>query len=114
MGRLSMADLVTLEQVARALRLDLIGTEPAFADDERTPDITMKIAQAQDAIIDYLKVAADKWTAETVPPRVVAAIILAVRGLLDGEDDLLAGLYSNERGNPIVGLLWRSRDPALA
>lgn len=107
--------LVTLEQVNLALRLDLeqTGSPPTFTD-ERTPDVELKMVQAEDAILDYLKVDADEWTAETVPGRVSAAIILAVRGLFDGEDNLLAGLYDNDRNNPIVGLLQRLRDPAIA
>ena len=108
--------LVTIEQVNLALRLDLVasGSPLTFAADERTPDIELKISQAEDAILDYLKAPEDRWTADDVPGRVSAAIILAVRGLLDGDDDLLAGLYDNAKGNPIVGLLQRLRDPALA
>jgi len=110
-----MAELVTLAQVNLALKLDLTqsGSPLAFTD-ERTPDIELKMDQAEAAILDYLKVGADEWTAETVPAQVTAAIILAVKGLYDGNDALLAGLYDNERTNPIVGLLQRLRDPALA
>lgn len=110
-----MPDLVTLEQVNLALKLDLTQSgSPAEFTDARTPDVELKITQAQDAILDYLKVDADAWTAEDVPPVVTAAIMLAVKGLFDGNDALLAGLYDNERSNPIVGLLQRRRDPALA
>lgn len=110
-----MAELVTLEQVNLALKLDLTQSgSPAEFTDARTPDIELKITQAQDAILDYLKVGESEWTAETVPPAVTASIILAVKGLYDGNDALLAGLYDNERTNPIVGLLQRRRDPALA
>lgn len=110
-----MAELVTLAQVNLALKLDLTqsGSPLAFTD-ARTPDIEMKMDQAEAAILDYLKVDADHWTAETVPAQVTASIILGVRGLYDGNDALLAGLYDNERTNPIVGLLQRLRDPALA
>lgn len=106
--------LVSLEQVNIALKLDLGVPSPCMLEDERTYDVQLKISQAEDAILDYLKVPADTWTAETVPPRVAAAIILAVQGLLDGDNALLAGLYDNDRANPIVGLLQRLRDPALA
>lgn len=111
-----MVDFVTLEQVNLALRLDLEQSgSPLEFTDERTSDVELKIVQSQAAIIGYLKGQADPdWTAETVPPEVTAAIILGVRGLFDGEDNLLAGLYDNDRTNPVVGLLWRLRDPALA
>lgn len=111
-----MVALVTLEQVNLALKLDLTQSgSPLEFTDARTPDVELKITQAQAAILGYLKDQADEdWTAETVPAEVTAAIILAVRGLYDGDDALLAGLYDNERTNPIVGLLQRRRDPALA
>jgi hypothetical protein len=110
-----MVDLVTLDQVNLALKLDLTQSgSPAEFTDARTPDVELKITQAQAAILGYLKVDADEWTAETVPAEVTAAIILGVKGLYDGNDALLAGLYDNERTNPIVGLLQRRRDPALA
>lgn len=110
-----MAALVTMQQVNDALRLDLekTGSPPVFTD-ERVPDVELKIAQSQAAILDYLKVEPDKWDDDDVPPVVTAAIILGVRGLFDGEDSLLAGLFDNERSNPIVGLLQRLRDPAIA
>lgn len=109
-----MATFVTLQQVNDALRLDLekTGSPPTFTD-ERTPDVELKINQAEATIIDYLKVAPEKWNSDTVPPMVTAAIILAVRGLYDGDDELLAGLYDNDRKNPIVGLLQRLRKPTV-
>lgn len=111
-----MVDLVTLEQVDLALKLDLTqGGSPLAFTDARTPDIELKIVQGQAAVLGYLKDRADPdWTAETAPPEVTASIIIAVKGLYDGNDALLAGLYDNERTNPIVGLLQRRRDPALA
>lgn len=110
-----MADLVTLEQVNLALKLDLVqsGSPLAFTD-ARVADVQLKMIQAQAVILGYLKAAADKWTPETVPGEVTAAILLGIRGLYDGDDGLLAGLYDNDRANPIVGLLQRLRDPALA
>jgi len=110
-----MATLVTLKQVNDALRLDLsqYGT-PAGDEDERTADVQLKLLQAEATILNYLKVASDTWTSETVPPMVTAAIILAVRGLYDGDDELLSGLYDNARTNPIVGILQRLRKPTVA
>lgn len=109
-----MATFVTLRQVSDALRLDLAQFRtPSEDPDERTADVELKLLQAEATILDYLKVASDKWAANTVPPMVTAAIILAVRGLYDGDDELLAGLYDNDRKNPIVGLLQRLRKPTV-
>ena len=110
-----MAELVTLEQANLALKLDLIQTgSPAEFTDDRTPDVQLKLDQAEGIILDYLKVDADEWTAETAPVQVTASILRAAKALYDGEDDVLAGLATNERTNPIVGMLARLRDPALA
>lgn len=110
-----MVDLVTLEQVNLALKLDLVRSgSPLEFTDERVPDVQLKMIQAQATILGYLKVETNEWTDETVPGEVSASILLAIRGLYDGDDSLLAGLYDNDRANPIVGLLARRRDPALA
>ncbi|HYC66648.1 hypothetical protein [Brevundimonas sp.] len=114
-----MVDLVTLEQVNLALRLDLTQSgSPLEFTDERTPDIELKIAQAQSAVLRHLKSQADDdWTAETAPPEVTAAIILGVKSLLDEEkSDMLARLATGVPGpdNPIGALLYPLRDPAIA
>lgn len=102
--------LVNLPQVNLALRLDLI------TDDERIPDVELKIVQAEDAVIDYLKKPDHGWTPETVPPRVTAAIMLVIQSLYDDSDkgQIIAGLGSGDPKNPCVALLYRLRDPALA
>jgi hypothetical protein len=114
-----MADLVTLEQVNLALRLDLVQSgSPLEFTDERTPDIELKIVQSQAAVLRYLKSQADEdWTAETVPQEVTAAIILGVKTLLDDPNaELFAAMATGVPGpdNPIGGLLYGLRDPALA
>jgi hypothetical protein len=102
--------LVTLAQVNLALRLDLADG------DERVPDIELKIRQAEDAIADYLKKPAHGWTEQTVPGRVSAAVMLIVQSLLDEANTggLLPGLGTGDPKNPVVALLYRLRDPALA
>lgn len=115
-----MVALVTVEQVNNALRLDLdLGDPPAGdGDADRIADIESKIEQATDIVLDYLKMAPDDvWTIETVPPRVSAAIIIVVRCLLDDSEDslaMLSGLSGADLSNPIVALLYRLRDPAIA
>ncbi|WP_173931385.1 phage gp6-like head-tail connector protein [Chelativorans sp. Marseille-P2723] len=104
-----MNPLVTLEQVDLALKLDLVE------DDERTPDIEWKMRQATEIVIDYLKRPDHEWTVEDVPGQVSAAIILAIRALLDGEEaELLSGLANSDTSSPVVALLMRLRDPAVA
>ncbi len=112
--------LVTLAQVNAALRLDLQGAAPGFEDDPRTPDVTLKIAQAEDIVLDFIQPAPDPaYDAETVPPRVTAAIIMAVGYLIDDSEEAhealaaLSGHDLNHR-SPLVGLLKRLRDPSLA
>jgi hypothetical protein len=101
--------LVTLPQVNLALRLDLVDG------DERTPDIQLKIAQAEDAVIDYLKKPDHGWTEGTVPPRVTAAIMIVIQSLLDdGAAQMLSGIGTGDPKNPVVALLYRLRDPAIA
>lgn len=102
--------LVTLEQVNLALRLDLVEN------DERIPDINLKISQAEDAIIDFLKKPDHDWTADTVPGRVSAAIMLVIQSLFDEANTggLLPGLGTGDPKNPVVALLYRLRSPAIA
>ncbi|MDQ0558314.1 hypothetical protein QO004_000087 [Rhizobium mesoamericanum] len=102
--------LVTVDQVNLALRLSLVDG------DERIPDIELKISQAEDAILDYLKKPDVDWDEATVPGRVSAAVLLVVQSLLDEANTggLLPGLGSGDPKNPVVALLYRLRDPAVA
>lgn len=117
-----MTRLVTVEQVNNALHLDLdtdVG-DASYGDGDtaRLDDIELKIDQAQDAIADYLKDGFDPyWTSDTVPGRVSAAIILLVEALLDGGEHgskMLSGLSGGSLDNPVVALLYRTRDPSIA
>lgn len=102
--------LATVAQVNLALRLDLVNG------DERISDIELKIKQAEDAVLDYLKKPVPSWDETSVPPRVNAAVLLVVQSLLDEANTggLLPGLGSGDPKNPVVALLYRLRDPALA
>lgn len=118
-----MTVLVTLSEVNNALRLDLdLEADPsADQDGGRIDDIEAKIAQAQDIVLDYIKNpdGSEYWDAETCPDRVKAATILVIGALLgdaDKQTEMLSGLQGGEANlaNPIVALLYRLRDPALA
>lgn len=102
-----MSTLATLAQLKGHLHID-------WADQDA--DLQLKLDQAEDAILGYLKAASDKWTAESVPPRVNAAILMLAQALFDGGDlsELIAGLGKSGGDNPIVALLYRDRDPALS
>lgn len=113
--------LVTLEQVNGALNLDLQGDAPGFTADDRSASILLKIKQAEDIVLDFIQPKPDPaWTAETVPGRVSAAIIIAVNCLLDDTEERLAmlsglaGTNPLDPKNPIAALLWRLRKPTLA
>lgn len=93
-----MAALVKLDQAKLRLRL----TE---ADDYHEPDVKMKMEQASDIVIDYIKRSDHEWTDEDTPPVVQAAILEVVRNLFEGVDPM---------PQPVKDLLWRFRDPALA
>ncbi|MGB3044545.1 MAG: hypothetical protein WBB98_15300 [Xanthobacteraceae bacterium] len=113
-----MVELVTVDQVDKALKLDLAAD---VGDSSRLDDITMKIAQATDIVLDFIQPKPDpEWTKETVPGRVTAAVIIAVRCLLDDTEESLvmltglSGMTGPDPKNPIAALLWRLRDPSMA
>lgn len=93
--------LVTLEEAKRALRVE---------EDDFDGEITDRIQQSEDAVLDYLKLEElpDHW-------RVKAAVILGVQSLFDDEKaELISGLGTGDPRNAMVALLYRLRDPALA
>lgn len=105
--------LVSVEAFAARVNYDL---DPSGQDD-RLPNITLALSQAEDAVLDYLKTLPDPmWTEETLPGRVSSAIMLVAQALLDDSKsaDMLSGLGSGDPRNPAVALLYRLRDPALA
>ena len=108
--------LVSIQDVNDALRLDLAsdGASPPTFTDDRIPEVELKLGQAEDIVLDYLKVAADKWDESTVPARVKTAVLLSFEALFDNRYDLIAALKENNQESPIVAVLWRLRDPALA
>ena len=110
-----MTALVTIEDVDAALKLDLpLGDSPQL--DPRLADIEQKMQEATDIVLDYMKRDAGDWTAQTVPGNVSAAIKLVIASLFDdmARGEMLSGLAGGDFKNPVVGLLYRMRDPALA
>lgn len=95
-----MAALVTTEEAKKRLRID-------FADDDAL--VGELVSEATDIIVDYLKKPDHDWTAETVPFRVKAAILLVTGSLYENRDAGEEVLTSSVRA-----LIHRDRDPALA
>lgn len=116
-----MTDLITIEQANDHLRLDLTtdDSSPPQFNDARLPELELKIEQATDAVLDYLKIeqgSPPHWTSYDLPPRVQAAILMVLKTLWDDRatGEMLAALSGNDLKNPVVALLYRLRDPAMA
>ncbi len=111
--------LVTLAQAKRHLQIWTPITSPLDDVDE---DITLKLAQAEDIIIDYLKLSgmSPAWTESDVPPLVQAAVLLQLAELFRfrGDDPASASsapTFADGQLSPaITNILRRYRDPALA
>ncbi len=93
-----MVALVTLAEAKAHLRV--LNTD-------HDTDITMKMGQASDIIIDYIKTPDHGWTDSTAPNLIKAAILLVLGTLFDEREG--AGIPDG-----VKDILWRYRDPALA
>lgn len=114
-----MADLVTLDQARKHLRLT-----GSYEDD----DLQMKLTQAQAIVLDHVNQrrsdgdlwAAEiaSWTEETVPRQVQAAILIQLGELYryrgDDASDDNARRASGFLVPAVVSLLNRLRDPAVS
>lgn len=96
--------LITLEEAKTHLHITTAAHDA---------DITAKLRQAQDVILDYLKHGADPaWTAETLPLPVRAGMLLFLTHLFEHRGD---DMEPDEHLWTAIGrLLMRFRDPALA
>lgn len=108
--------LITEEEAIGHLRIDLVtdGNSPATIIDKDYPTLQMKMKQAEDLILDYIKYEDTGWDETTVPPRIKAAILLMLSALWDDREGVGDnGDYLKDDG-PIAQMLRRTRDPALA
>lgn len=96
--------LITKEQAKNHLLIDY---------DDRDADLELKMEQATEIVIDYIKKPDHGWTEETVPKTVQAAILLVLTALFDDRDGSGEGDYIALSG-PVARLLARHRDPAIA
>ena len=111
MATISLPPLVTEDPAVTQLRL----ATPLSAEAEA--DLTTKLQQASDAIVDYLKTQADPlWDATTVPAIVQAAILnMPLTNLWEHRgDDGAPSDSDNACWMAIERLLRRRQDPALA
>jgi hypothetical protein len=81
--------------------------------DDRDDDLELKMLQAEEIVIGYLKKPDHGWTEGTVPKTVQAAILLVLTALFDDRDGNGEGDYITS-GGPVARLLARHRDPAIA
>ena len=99
-----MPVLITLAQAKAQLQM-------VDGENDRDSQIILKMEEASDIVVGYLKNPNHGWTDRTVPPRVRSAILLVLshlwahRGDDGGADPISDG---------VVSLLMRDRDPALA
>lgn len=85
--------------------------------DDRLPNITAGLVEAQGIVLDYITDPDPDWDALTVPTPIRSSILIVANALLDGGergDMILAGLAENDPKNPVVGMLKRFRTPTLA
>ena len=112
--------LITREQAIDHLRLPLTVDD---VDSRTARDLSVKLAQAESIILDYLKVdpaAPPAWLEESgaVPPLVQAAVLVQLAELwrFRGDDTTdAAPVYADGQLSPqVTNYLRRYRDPALA
>lgn len=92
-----MTSLVELTVAKKALRV---------SGSDLDSDLQLRLNQATEIVIDYIKQPDHEWTSETVPGPISAAILLVTRNLFDEVDEPLS--------DPVRALVHRFRDPALA
>lgn len=99
-----MTVLITLTQAKHQLHMQ-------EDENDRDSQILLKMQEASDIVVGYLKNPDHGWTDRTVPGRVRAAILLVFTHLWHhrGDDD-----GSDPISPAVVSLLMRDRDPAIA
>lgn len=101
-----MAALVSLDSAKAHLSIDWT---------DQDEELSLKISDASDIVIDYLKRPDHGWDISTVPGQVRAAVLLVLGALWaqrEGVGDNAAEL--DPISPTVVSLLRRMRDPALA
>lgn len=103
--------LVTPEAFADRVHLDL---DPNGQDD-RLPNITVALAQAENIVLRHINMLDNDWTDQDVPGDISASIMMVAQCLIDDSKDasLIAGIDSDLK-NPVGMMLRKHRTPTLA
>ena len=100
-----MAALVSFDDAKRHLRI---------TDSAHDADVQVKLEEATDIIVNFLKERADpNWTETTVPLRIQSAIKMILTHLYRHRGDDMAPV-DEDLWAAVTRLLGRDRDPALA
>lgn len=108
--------LVSVDQAAAHLRLDLpsSGSIDDAGDAQLLADLELKIDQASEIVIGYLKRSESTWDdPDTAPKNLQAATLLLLGALWEDREGSTDVDFIKPDG-PIARLLARDRDPALA
>jgi hypothetical protein len=96
--------LVTEDEARLHLRIDSTGESPPDVVDQT---VSMKILQASEIVVDYIKYYDHPWD-ETTAPQLIKAAVLIVLGVLYDSPD------KDPLSDGVKSILHRYRDPALA
>lgn len=101
-----MAGLVSMDRAKAHLRID---------GDDQDEELSLKITDASDTVIDYLKRPDHGWDAADAPGQVQAAVLLVLGALWSQREGVGQNAEDLDPISPaVVSLLRRMRDPALA
>lgn len=101
-----MVALVSLDRAKAHLRID---------GNDQDEELSLKIADASDTVIDYLKRSDHGWDATDAPGQVQAAVLLVLGALWSQREGVGQNAEDLDPISPaVVSLLRRMRDPALA
>lgn len=117
-----MPQFVTLEQANEHLRagLDAAISESPITDPFAI-DMENKVEEAEAHVLNFLKIALGDLDDSPAPltgyeVNVRSAVLLVLSSLYDDREkaEMLSGLGTGNPSNPVVALLYRLRDPAIA
>lgn len=101
-----MVALVSLDRAKAHLRIDA---------DDQDEEVSLKITDASDIVLDYLKRPGHGWTDTDAPGQVQAAVLLVLGALWSQREGAGQNAEDLDPISPaVVSLLRRMRDPALA
>ncbi|MCC4295849.1 head-tail connector protein [Brevundimonas aurantiaca] len=101
-----MVALVTLDRAKAHLHIE---------GEDQDDELTLKVSDASETVIDYLKRPDHGWTDETAPGQVQAAVLLVLGALWSQREGVGQNAEDLDPISPaVVSLLRRMRDPAIA